>query len=263
MDDLDNLIAGLINEHGSYRSIVIPSDSGAKRKLVRSLINLRPPLPASPQLLILQDAELGRQLSEKGIVYPDMINSVPRETRFKLWQGDITRLKVDSIVNAANCRMLGCFVPLHDCIDNAIHSAAGIQLRLECNELMKKQGHNEPTGSARITSGYNLPAKYVIHTVGPVIGCRKVTKEDEDLLTSCYRTCLQLADENKLRSIAFCCISTGEYRFPNQKAAEIAIRTVREYFCQSSVLSVETVVFNVFKEIDYSIYSHLLMFSKL
>ena len=126
MDDLDNLIAGLINEHGSYRSIVIPSDSGAKRKLVRSLINLRPPLPASPQLLILQDAELGRQLSEKGIVYPDMINSVPRETRFKLWQGDITRLKVDSIVNAANCRMLGCFVPLHDCIDNAIHSAAGI-----------------------------------------------------------------------------------------------------------------------------------------
>jgi len=230
---------------------------------VRSLINLRPPLPASPQLLILQDAELGRQLSEKGIVYPDMINSVPRETRFKLWQGDITRLKVDSIVNAANCRMLGCFVPLHDCIDNAIHSAAGIQLRLECNELMKKQGHNEPTGSARITSGYNLPAKYVIHTVGPVIGCRKVTKEDEDLLTSCYRTCLQLADENKLRSIAFCCISTGEYRFPNQKAAEIAIRTVREYFCQSSVSSVETVVFNVFKEIDYSIYSHLLMFSKL
>ncbi len=230
---------------------------------MRSLINLRPPLPASPQLLILQDAELGRQLSEKGIVYPDMINSVPRETRFKLWQGDITRLKVDSIVNAANCRMLGCFVPLHDCIDNAIHSAAGIQLRLECNELMKKQGHNEPTGSARITSGYNLPAKYVIHTVGPVIGCRKVTKEDEDLLTSCYRTCLQLADENKLRSIAFCCISTGEYRFPNQKAAEIAIRTVREYFCQSSVSSVETVVFNVFKEIDYSIYSHLLMFSKL
>ena len=171
-----------------------------------------------------------KQLVEKGIVELNQTLVSPIDNRLKLWQGDITRLTVDAIVNAANNQMLGCFVPLHGCIDNAIHSASGIQLRLECNELMKNQEYPEPTGFAKLTKGYNLPAKFVIHTVGPIINNGTVTPEDEYQLASCYESCLQLADENKLRSIAFCCISTGEYRFPNQRAAEIAVATVRKYF---------------------------------
>ncbi len=258
MDTLEFILRELMTEPYKYSSVSIPTGNQEKRILMRSLMNLRPPYHASRQLLDAQDNELDIQLREKGVVNIDQIESSSSDPRLKLWQGDITRIKADAIVNAANSRMLGCFVPLHNCIDNAIHSAAGIQLRLECNELMKKQGHPEPAGSAKITSGYNLPAKYVIHTVGPVIGDRKVTKEDEDQLGFCYRACLQLADENKLRSIAFCCISTGEYRFPNQQAAEIAVKTVKDYFRESSASLIKTVVFNVFKDFDYSIYSRLL-----
>ena len=225
---------------------------------MRSLMNVRPVQEVSTQFLKSQDEELQKQLLEKGIIGLDQVQLSPKYDRLNLWQGDITRLKVDAIVNAANSQMLGCFVPLHSCIDNAIHSAAGIQLRLECNELMKIQGYPEPTGSAKITSGYNLPAKFVIHTVGPIIGRGGVTQKEAHELSDCYRSCLRLADEYSLKSIAFCCISTGEYRFPNQLAAEIAVRTVREYLDQSVDSAIEAVVFNVFKDSDYSIYSKIL-----
>ena len=225
---------------------------------MRSLMNRRPPIPASGNLLKAQDEELQKQLDEKGTVELTQVVASPIDTRLTLWQGDITRLNVDAIVNAANSQMLGCFVPLHGCIDNAIHTAAGIQLRLECDELMKKLGHPEHTGTAKITKGYNLPSNYVIHTVGPIIYGSKVTHQEEAQLAGCYRSCLRLADENKLISIAFCCISTGEYRFPNQQAAEIAVSVVREYFNLNQATGVKTVVFNVFKDIDYFIYGKLL-----
>jgi O-acetyl-ADP-ribose deacetylase (regulator of RNase III) len=256
--DIDFILNYLIEEQPEYRQMYIPPDLLGKRQLMRSLINIRTAKEASNQFLKAQDAELQKQLSEKGIIGLAQTVVSPIDRRLRLWQGDITRLKVDAIVNAANCQMLGCFVPLHGCIDNAIHSAAGIQLRLECNELMKIQGHPEPTGSAKITKGYNLPAKYVIHAVGPIIENGNVTPENEYQLASCYQSCLEIADEIKLRRIAFCCISTGEYRFPNQPAAEIAVMTVREYFDQCPATGIETVVFNVFKDIDFSIYYKLL-----
>jgi O-acetyl-ADP-ribose deacetylase (regulator of RNase III) len=258
MDNLDYIIRELLNEQAQHNIFPLPESMYEKRKLLRSLMNLRPPVPISGHLLKAQDEELQKQLHEKGVVGLNQVLASAKDKRLKLWKGDITSLNVDAIVNAANSQMLGCFVPLHGCIDNAIHSAAGIQMRLECNELMKKQGHPEPTGSARITKGYNLPAKYVIHTVGPIINSLKVTHTDESQLAGCYRSCLQLADEKKLYSIAFCCISTGEYSFPNQLAAEIALSTVREYFFQSPSSLIEDVVFNVFKDIDYSIYRKLL-----
>ncbi len=258
MDDLDFILSFLVEEQNEYGKLTIPSDLVGKRQLMRSLMNLRPPIPISELFLKAQDKELQKQLHEKGIVELNQTKVSPVDNRLVLWQDDITRLNVDAIVNAANSQMLGCFVPLHSCIDNAIHSAAGIQLRFECNEIMKTQGYHEPTGSAKITSGYNLPAKFVIHTVGPIIGGKAVTQKEENELTGSYRSCLRLADENSLKSIAFCCISTGEYKFPNQLAAEIAIRTVREYLDQSVDSAIEAVVFNVFKDIDYSIYSKIL-----
>ena len=258
LDDLDFILNFLVEEQPEYRHLKIPPDMLGKRRLMRSLMNTRQPREAPELLLRAQDRELQKQLHEKGIVELTQAVASPIDSRLKLWQGDITRLSADTIVNAANSQMLGCFVPLHACIDNAIHSAAGIQLRLECNELMKIQGHPEPTGSAKITSGYNLPAKYVIHTVGPIIGNGKVKQKNEYQLASCYKSCLQLADENKLQSIGFCCISTGEYRFPNKQAAEIAVRTVREYLDLYSSTGIETVVFNVFKDIDFFIYSKIL-----
>jgi O-acetyl-ADP-ribose deacetylase (regulator of RNase III) len=258
VENIEILLNYLLGEYPRYSDLIIPSDLIGKRQLMRSLMNLRPPASISGHLLEAQDEELQKQLREKGIVELKEAPGSPIDKRLKLWQGDITRLKVDAIVNAANSQMLGCFVPLHSCIDNAIHSAAGIQLRLECNELMKTQGYPEPTGSAKITSAYNLPSKFVIHTVGPIICSGGVTQKEESQLADCYRLCLRLAGECNLKSIGFCCISTGEFRFPNQLAAEIAIRTVREYFELSPTSGIETVVFNVFKDIDYSIYRKLL-----
>lgn len=263
MDDLDYLIKELLEEQNKYHSVSLQSEISDKRKMMRSLMNIRPPYPASKQFLIAQDTELATQLQEKGIVRIDQVENSRLDPRLKLWQGDITRLEIDAIVNAANRQMLGCFIPMHNCIDNAIHSAAGIQLRLECNELMISRGTLVPTGFAIITRGYNLPSRYIIHTVGPIIGNRKVKPEDEYQLASCYKSSLQLADENNIHSIAFCCISTGEYSFPNQLAAEIAVTTVRAYFNHWSASLIETVVFNVFKEIDYSIYRQLLMCNHL
>jgi len=258
MDNLVYLLEKLMEALPEYKHIQIPDDRNEKRKLLRSLMNILPPQEMGGDFFKLQDEELQAQREEKGVVEIGSIESTRKNPRFKLWQGDITRLKGDAIVNAANSKLLGCFVPLHRCIDNAIHSAAGVQLRLECNEIMKNQGSPESTGTAKITSGYNLPANYVIHTVGPIIKTEKATNNDEMQLASCYWSCLKLAEENRLKRLAFCCISTGEFRFPNQRAAEIAIDTVENYLQSAQESWLETIVFNVYKDLDYLIYTDLL-----
>ena len=260
MDRLDYLIDCLLKEDPRYSDMQIPSDLQSKRDLFRALRNIRPPLPLSEEFLHLQDEELQAQLQEKGIVeLPQLptLNSQLSTLNSILWQGDITRLRVDAIVNAANAQMLGCFHPLHKCIDNAIHSAAGVQLRQECHEMMLRQGHGEPTGQAKITKAYNLPCKHVIHTVGPIIPNGIPTEFQQEQLASCYRSVMACADGNGLESVAFCCISTGEFRFPNQLAAQIAVSTVRAYVESHPDCRVRTVVFNVFKDIDRDIYRKL------
>lgn len=250
---LDYLLRYLLDERKEYADIHVPDDLSEKRRLLRSLMNVRPPVTASAEFLAAQDAYLQERLSERGITR--LQDMKPAQPGLYLWQGDITTLAVDAIVNAANSQMLGCFVPCHDCIDNAIHTYAGVQLRLECAEIMRKQGHEEETGKAKITKGYNLPCRYVLHTVGPII-YGAVKKNDRELLASCYRSCLDLAAENGLHSVAFCCISTREFHFPNQDAAEVALQTVRVWQQQSD--SKIEVIFNVFKDNDYKIYRHLL-----
>lgn len=247
------LIKYLISEDNGLTSFHIPVEENERKRLLRSLMNIRPPKPVTKEFLDIQDEYLQEEKIEKGIISLADIPSM--ESGIYLWQGDITCLSVDAIVNAANSAMLGCFVPCHGCIDNAIHSAAGIGLRLECSRIMEKQKIKEPTGKSKITKAYNLPCRYVLHTVGPVI-YGKVTKEDRGLLSECYRSCLELAAEYQLKSIAFCCISTGEFHFPNEAAAEIAIQTVKDY--QKSNPGDLEVVFNVFKDCDYEIYKQLL-----
>ncbi len=254
---LDYLVGILLRENNEYSGIAIPGSVAEKRRLLRALMNVRPPLPVTDDFVALQDEELQKQLKEKGTVDVGEL-SYKGKGRYAIWQGDITRLKVDAIVNAANSRMLGCFVPLHGCIDNAIHSAAGVQLRLACNEIMNKKGHEEPTGEAIVTPGFNLPAKYVIHTVGPIVYGDRPTDEDCRLLASCYRSCLEAAEQYHLKSIAFCCISTGEFRFPNREAAEIALETVDSYFSEHPDSTIKKVIFNVFKDKDRQIYAQLL-----
>lgn len=250
---LDYLLRYLLAEHKEYANIRVPDDLLEKRKLLRSLMNVRPPVPASAEFLAVQDAYFQERLSERGITRLEDLT--PVRPGVYLWQGDITTLTADAIVNAANSQMLGCFVPCHGCIDNAIHSAAGLQLRDECSRLMEQQSRPEPTGQAKLTGGYNLPARYVLHTVGPIIHGR-VTPQDRELLASCYRSCLKLASEQELRSVAFCCISTGEFHFPNQEAARIAVQTVKEFL--QTPTTVRKVIFNVFKDIDAKIYTDLL-----
>lgn len=210
------------------------------------------PRPVSEEFLQVQDAYLQEETRRKGITTLDQLE--PVEDGIYLWQGDITTLSCGAIVNAANSQMLGCFVPCHGCIDNAIHTYAGVQLRLECARLMTGQ-EEEPTGNAKITKAYNLPCRYILHTVGPIIS-GAVTQANRELLASCYRTCLELAAETGLGSIAFCCISTGEFHFPNELAAEIAIQTVGEL--QRQTPDKIKVIFNVFKNRDYEIYKRLL-----
>lgn len=246
LPNLDFILEYLLKERGEKSKL--PESLADKQKLMRALMNVRQPLPASEEFIQAQDEELRMQREDKGVVSFD-------QEALLLWQGDITRLKVDAIVNAANSQLLDCWQPLHNCIDNCIHSAAGIQLRQECYELMIKQGHEEPTGQAKITKGYNLPAKYVIHTVGPIITGDKPTIGQEEQLASCYQSCLEMAEQYKLDSIAICCISTGVFRFPNQLAAEIALQTVRNFPRHS----LKTVVFNVFLDKDYEIYQKLLV----
>ena len=262
MNRLDYLIDYLLKEDPHYSEMEIPSDLQGKRDLFRTLRNVRMPKPVSEEFLRLQDEELQAQLLEKGIVElsacRDAKFCVSTETKLLVWQGDITRLRMDAIVNAANSQMLGCFYPLHRCIDNAIHSAAGVQLREECHQLMLRQGHEEPTGQAKITKAYNLPCKYVIHTVGPIIPNGIPTEAQKEQLASCYRSIMACANENGLESVAFCCISTGEFRFPNQLAAEIAIKTVSDYLNGNPNCSVKHIVFNVFKDVDLLIYKQLM-----
>lgn len=247
------LIAALLKEQPQYSEIEIPSSEQEQKILLRSLFNIRMPLPVNNEFLTIQDTYLQEEVRQKGIT--SIVDLQPLQDGLYLWQGDITTLKCDGIVNAANSQMLGCFCPNHGCIDNAIHTFSGVQLRSACARLMRKQGHEEETGKAKITPAFNLPCKYVLHTVGPIIRGH-LTKQDCDLLASCYRSCLELAEQNNLKSIAFCCISTGEFHFPNDKAAEIAIQTVKEYKAQTH--SRIEVIFNVFKELDYNIYRELL-----
>ena len=247
------LITELKKENRQYAKLPVPSDKAQQKLLLRALFNVRMPKTASDEFLKIQDEYLREEIRQRGVT--DFADLTPIQPDIYLWQGDITALKCDAAVNAANSRLLGCFCPNHGCIDNAIHTYAGVQLRLACAELMKKQGYEEPTGQAKITSAYNLPCRFVIHTVGPVVSGR-LTDKDCELLRRCYRSCLKTADENGLESIAFCCISTGEFHFPNDRAAKIATDTVKEY--KTETKSKIKVIFNVFKEIDCKIYRELL-----
>ena len=249
------LIQALLDEMPQYRDTPIPALPDHRWRLLRSLMNVRPPIPATEEFLRVQDAYLQQMTAEKGIVDSALLPATAKDERLILWQGDITTLQCDAIVNAANSQMLGCFSPCHGCIDNIIHTMAGVQLRLACHEIMRKQGHEEPTGQAKITPGFNLPAKYVLHTVGPIID-DEVSPEAEALLASCYRSCLELAEQHDLQSIAFCCISTGVFSFPPDLAAEIAIRTVEEFLQKET--GIRRVLFNVFKDSDLEIYQRLL-----
>ena len=249
------LIQYLLKEEIPFGRQNIPTDKQGQENLLRSLMNVRPPRPISNDFLKIQDEYLTERNIERGITDIDTLAPVKSDSRLYIWQGDITTLKCDAIVNACNSQMLGCFSPMHACIDNFIHTYAGMELRLKMHEIMAKQGHEEETGKAKITSGYNLPTKYILHTVGPIIQW-KVTKEDEDLLASCYTECLKLAADTGVESIAFCCLSTGVFRFPQQRAAEIATNTVKQYLNKDS--RIKKVIFNVFKDEDLKIYSGLL-----
>ena len=247
------LIKALLEERPEHQTIAIPQDAGDQKRLLRSLMNVRMPGRIGEEFLKVQDAYLKEATEEKGIT--ELSELEPVEEGIYVWQGDITTLRCDAIVNAANSGMTGCYVPCHSCIDNCIHTYAGIQLRNTCADLMERQGYEEPTGRAKITPGYNLPCRYVLHTVGPII-MDKLTEKDKELLSSCYRSCLSLADQHGLKSIAFCCISTGEFRFPNRRAAEIAVQTVHDHHREAK--SKINVIFNVWKDIDYEIYRQLL-----
>lgn len=263
-EKLDYLINRLIDEDIRYKDIEIPDNYKDKFNLLRSLMNVREPRKIDEDFLKIQDEFLKEISVEKGIVDVDDLETIDilfnrtknkHKNKIILWKGDITTLKVDAIVNAANSQMLGCFVPCHRCIDNAIHTFSGIQLRNECEDIMKKQGSLEQTGNAKITKAYNLPCKYLIHTVGPIVN-DVLTDEKYLELKSCYESCLGLAKQSRIKSIAFCCISTGEFHFPNDKAAKIAVDTVCEFLDDNE--DIEKVIFNVFKEEDYKIYESLL-----
>ena len=247
------LIQSLLKENPAYRDLGIPAEPESQRQLLRGLLNLRAPQHADADFLLMQDAYLQGETAAK--VITDIADLTPIQPGLYLWQGDITTLRCDAIVNAANSGMTGCYIPNHRCIDNAIHTYAGVELRLACAELMGQQGYPEPTGQAKITPAFNLPCKYVLHTVGPIIE-GGVTRRDRELLASCYRSCLELAAESSLESVAFCCISTGEFHFPNEQAAQIAVETVKQFMNRNT--GVKKVIFNVFKDLDKAIYEKLL-----
>ena len=257
MDKLEQLLAlnsMLISEQPQYREPAanFPPDIQSQWRLFRSLVNVREPKPIGSTFLKLQDGLLKKLIAERGITGVDSL--IPLRENTYLWQGDITTLQVDGIVNAANSGLTGCYSACHGCIDNAIHTFAGVQLRQECAAMMKEQGYPEPTGRAKITKAYNLPSRFVLHTVGPIVA-GKPSENDRALLASCYQACLDLAAQHRLKSLAFCCISTGEFHFPNPEAAEIAVKTVKAYLSAHPDLSV---VFNVFRNEDYQIYHQIL-----
>lgn len=250
-EKLNNLIAYLLSERPEWNNLTIPAKESEQFRLYRSLVNIRPAEKASAEYLRAEDEFLQKLTAQKGIT--DIVDLQSVEKNIYLWKGDITTLQCGAIVNAANSGMTGCYRPCHNCIDNCIHTFAGVRLRLKCAEIMKAQGHEEPTGTAKITPAYNLPCDYVIHTVGPIVQGR-LTEKHCELLKSCYQSCLELAILNGIKSIAFCCISTGVFGFPQDKAAEIAVQTVREFLKTHEI----EVIFNVFTEKDFDIYKRLL-----
>jgi O-acetyl-ADP-ribose deacetylase (regulator of RNase III) len=247
------LLSSLLKEKRQYQDINIPTNVDEQKTLLRSLMNVRMASPISREFETVQDEYLTEENKKRGQVNISDLTEIDDD--IYLWKGDITTLCCGAIVNAANSGMTGCYQPCHNCIDNCIHTYAGIQLRNYCNDLMEKQGYPEPTGKAKITPAFNLPCDYVIHTVGPIVQgelndthCRQ--------LESCYRSCLEIADENNISSIAFCCISTGVFMFPNEVAGKIAVNTVKNY--KAETCSDIKVIFNVFKEYDEQIYANLL-----
>ena len=251
MNRLDYLINYLLSERDDLGRIEIPETEQDKFRLYRSLVNIRPAVKADEDFLLAEDEYLTALTESKGIT--DISDLMPAEDGIYLWKGDITTLRCGAIVNAANSGMTGCWQPCHSCIDNCIHTFAGVRLRYECGQIMKAQGHEEPTGKAKITPAYNLPCDYVIHTVGPIVR-EQLTEEHCSLLESSYRSCLEIAVQNNVKSIAFCCISTGVFGFPQDKAAEIAVSTVRKFRKSHDI----QVIFNVFKEDDHEYYKKLL-----
>lgn len=251
-EKLSYLINYLKSENPDYKNLAVPESEDERFCLFQSLVNVRAPKPVSEDFLAVQDELLREMISEKGVT--DYKSLTPIKPRIYLWQGDITTLECGAIVNAANSQMLGCFCPCHGCIDNAIHTFSGVQLRLECAEIMSAQGSEEPVGRAKITGAYNLPCEKIMHTVGPYVGGR-LSEEHCKQLRSCYCECLKTAVQSGISSIAFCCISTGEFRFPNEKAAELAVGTVREFLRDNQNIEV---IFNVFKDSDREIYERLL-----
>ena len=250
---LDYLVKEFKAESVEYKDLETPKDREGKKRLLRSLMNIRMPKDIDENIVKTQDEYLVARAEEKGVV---SLSDIPvMKGCISIWQGDITRLAVDAVVNAANSKMLGCLIPLHACIDNCIHTCAGIRLRAVCDSIMKKQGHEEPVGQAKITPAFNLPCKFVLHTVGPIVQ-GELQKKHEELLASCYRSCMELAEENGVKSLAFCCISTGVFRFPAQKAAEIAVATVEHWKAEYD--SAMKIVFNVFSEKDEAIYNKLI-----
>ena len=259
--EIDFLINELILKNGRIdRNMEIPKDYDEKRRLLRALMNTQTPVQLSDEFYEIQDMILSEETENKTLIRDIDIKPISQnpneiDSKIALWQGDITCLQVDAIVNAANSQMLGCFIPLHNCIDNQIHSAAGFQLRMDCHRIMQEQGHEEANGNAKITSAYNLPSKYVIHTVGPAIAYGQDPNNREIAeLENCYKSCLELADSHNLKSIAFCSISTGVFNFPKEQACELAIETVRNYLKNNPETNLEKVIFNTFSDEATEIY---------
>lgn len=256
---LSALVEAFKADSGAYRTLRTPSDTEGKRRLLRSLMNIRMPGPLPAETLRVQDEYLRARAAEKGIITPAEIPK--RDGILSVWQGDITRLAADAIVNAANAQMLGCFVPMHTCIDNCIHTFAGVQLRAACDRqmtLLREQygpDYEQPTAVPMLTDGYNLPAKKVIHVVGPIVSGR-LTAERERELADCYTNVLDLCAENGLRTVAFCCISTGVFRFPPERAAEIAVKTVKDWL-NAHDGGMDRIIFNVFTDRDREIYERI------
>lgn len=250
------LIRELLAERRDLAQAEIPPDVDGQRALLRALMNVRPAEPVSDEFISVQDEYLRERARERGITNVAEIPGAVDGNQLLLWRGDITCLAADAIVNAANAQMLGCFVPGHHCIDNAIHTFAGVQLRLRCAELMRAQGHGEPTGSAKLTPAFNLPSRYVLHTVGPIVYGPRPTSRDEFALRSSYRSCLQAAEKAGCESLALCCVSTGVFHYPNADAARVAVSEVRDFLHERD--SKMRVVFNVFLERDERIYQQLL-----
>ena len=267
---LDYLVRSFKDEVPEYRRVIIPGDKEGKQRLLRSLMNVRDPGPASAATLAIQDMYLRGRAMEKGIVNTADIPAIreslgsshPFADRISIWQGDITRIATDAIVNAANSQMLGCYIPMHGCIDNFIHTYAGVQLREECSRKMKSlrlrygDDYDQPTAVPMLTDAYNLPSKKIVHIVGPIVDFQ-LTPELEEKLAECYKSTLDMCLENGLRSVAFCCISTGVFHFPNERAAEIAVQTVTDWM-DAHPDGMDRVVFNVFKDLDRGIYERLL-----